>query len=114
MTTPLSDPGLPDAPTGLISANPPIDGEPAVSPPAGRALLPGLLINSLVLYGTYGGLIAILLPTQVALLDEANKVANLAIVTTVDVYKRQSLGRAPGISRWADTTSRRTIARRAR
>lgn len=83
MTTSLPDPGLPDAPTGLISATPPVEGEPAVSPPAGKALLPGLLINSLVLYGTYGGLIAILLPTQVALLDEANKVANLAIVTTV-------------------------------
>ncbi len=36
----------------------------------------------MTLFATYGGLIAILLPTQILLLDEKHKVANLAIVTT--------------------------------
>lgn len=58
-------------------------GEPAASPPANRRLLPSLLIASLTLFATYGGLIAILLPSQVLMIDEANKVANLAVVTTI-------------------------------
>lgn len=59
-----------------------VPGGPAVSPPANKRLLPSLLLSSLTLFATYGGLVSILLPTQVALIDEANKVANLAIVTT--------------------------------
>jgi MFS family permease len=73
------------APSAEPSTNQPrqaLPGEPAVSPPATKRLLPSLLLASLTLFATYGGLIAILLPTQVALIDEANKVANLAIVTT--------------------------------
>ena len=76
------DPTAEAAPTGVIRTEPPAPGEPAASPPATRRLLPSLLVASLTLFATYGGLIAILLPVQVALLDEANKVANLAIVTT--------------------------------
>lgn len=41
------------------------------------------MVSSLALFATYAGLIAVLLPSQVALLDETNKVRNLAIVTTV-------------------------------
>ncbi|MFJ4046252.1 MFS transporter [Microbacterium sp. NPDC089987] len=77
------DPIVAVAPTGVISATPPRAGEPAASPPAGRALRAGLLVAALTLYATYGGLVVILLPTQIALLDDANKVGNLFIVTTV-------------------------------
>ncbi|MGF3057151.1 MFS transporter [Microbacterium sp. YY-01] len=69
-------------PTGTIATTQPGPGEPAASPPATKRLMPSLLIAALTLFATYGGLVAILLPTQVALLDEENKVANLAIVTT--------------------------------
>ncbi|WP_223170575.1 MFS transporter [Microbacterium sp. NIBRBAC000506063] len=58
-------------------------GAPPQSPPATRRLLPSLAITSLVLFATYAGLGAVLLPNQVALIDEANKVGNLAIVSTV-------------------------------
>lgn len=66
------------------AATPPAPGEPAASPPAGKPLLPSLLITALTLFATYGGLIVILLPSQVALLDPdpEKKVVNLAIVTT--------------------------------
>ncbi len=76
------DPATELTPTGTITAHTPRPGESAASPPANRRLLPSLLVASLTLFATYGGLIAILLPTQIALLDETNKVQNLAIVTT--------------------------------
>lgn len=82
MTITPQDPAAEIAPTGLIRAEQPAAGEPAASPPANKRLLPSLLIGSLTLFATYGGLIAILLPVQVALLDPAHKVQNLAIVTT--------------------------------
>jgi len=82
MTLTPPDPATEIAPTGVISAVPPAAGEPAASPPATRRLLPSLLAASLTLFATYGGLIAILLPSQVLLLDPAHKVQNLAIVTT--------------------------------
>ncbi|WP_022891007.1 MFS transporter [Agromyces subbeticus] len=78
-----NDPTTLVAPTGAISAAAPMPGEAPQSPPPTRALLPGILATALTLFATYGGLIAILLPTQIALLDEQNKVANLAIVSTV-------------------------------
>ncbi|MFE6997070.1 MFS transporter [Microbacterium sp. NPDC057659] len=78
----LPDPAAEMAATGTISATPPGAGEPAASPPAQRRLLPSMLVASLTLFATYGGLIAILLPSQIALLDPDDKVANLAIVTT--------------------------------
>ncbi|GAA3939263.1 MFS transporter [Microbacterium soli] len=82
MSVPPSDPAPALAPTGTISATPPHAGAPAASPPATKRLLPSLLVTSLVLFATYGGLVSILLPSQVALIDEADKVGNLAIVTT--------------------------------
>lgn len=51
--------------------------------PARRGLLPSLAITSLVLFATYSGLSAVLLPNQVAGIDEANKIANFAAVSTV-------------------------------
>lgn len=77
------DPALTLAPTGAISATAPVAGEPPQSPPPTKALLPSVLVASLALFATYGGLGAVLLPTQVALIDGENKIANLAIVTTV-------------------------------
>lgn len=77
------DPASEIAPTGTIRSTAPVAGEPAASPPANRRLLPSLLVAALTLFATYGGLIAILLPSQVLIVDEANKVANLATVTTI-------------------------------
>ena len=80
---PAPDPAIDIAPTGLISSAPPAPGEPLASPPARKALLPSMLIAALTLFATYGGLIAILLPTQIQLLfGDDHKEANLAIVTT--------------------------------
>jgi hypothetical protein len=50
------DPAAELVPTGTIRAVPPEAGEPAASPPANRRLLPSLLIASLTLFATYGGL----------------------------------------------------------
>ncbi|WP_217180842.1 MFS transporter [Streptomyces sp. AC495_CC817] len=83
MSLPPLDPAAELAPTGTIATAPPSPGEPAASPPATRRLLPSLLISSLTLFATYGGLIAILLPSQILLLDESRKESNLFIVTTV-------------------------------
>ncbi|MFC3273993.1 MFS transporter [Agromyces mediolanus] len=82
MQPPL-DPTTELTPTGAISASKPVPGDPPASPPPTRRTLPGILLVALTLFATYGGLIAILLPIQVAMIDEANKVANLAIVSTV-------------------------------
>ncbi|WP_431280170.1 MFS transporter [Leifsonia poae] len=67
------------APTHLGAAD---LGTVPVSPSATRRLLPSLAITSLVLFATYSGLIAVLLPLQVTAIDPANKIGNLAIVTT--------------------------------
>ncbi|MFE6964713.1 MFS transporter [Agromyces sp. NPDC057679] len=79
---PLPDPTTELAPTGAISATEPVPGDPPQSPPPTKRTLPGILGVALALFATYAGLIAILLPIQVALIDEANKVANLAIIMT--------------------------------
>jgi MFS family permease len=50
---------------------------------ATRRLLPLLGLNSLALFATLNGLWLILLPAQVAGLDEAHKVTNLAIINVV-------------------------------
>ncbi len=79
---PLPDPATDLAPTGVVSAAAPVPGEPPQSPPPTKRTLPGLLLVSLTLFASYAGLIAILLPTQVAMIDEQNKVANLAVIMT--------------------------------
>ncbi|MFE4198659.1 MFS transporter [Paenarthrobacter sp. NPDC056912] len=62
----------------------PVPAESAVtSAPVRRSLLPSLAITSMVLFATYTGLISVLLPNQVAAIDEANKVANFATISTV-------------------------------
>ncbi|MCD2442055.1 MFS transporter [Agromyces sp. SYSU K20354] len=79
---PTPDPANELAPTGVISATEPVPGDLPQSPPPTKRTLPGLLGVSLALFATYAGLIGILLPIQVALIDAANKVTNLAIIVT--------------------------------
>lgn len=69
--------------SALKGTTPPRPGEPAGSPPASARTLTGLLLVSLTLFASYAGLIGILLPLQVARVDEAAKIPNLAIVQTV-------------------------------
>lgn len=54
---------------------------------AARArLMASLLVSNVFLFATYAGVIVILLPQQMAELDAANKVANLAIVTATSSF----------------------------
>jgi MFS family permease len=54
-----------------------------IAAPSTRRLLPSLGLNSLALFATINALWLVLLPAQVAGLDEAHKVTNLAIVNVV-------------------------------
>jgi MFS family permease len=86
-------------------------GSPAVtSPTATRRLLPSLGITSLVLFATYAGLIAVLLPLQVTAIDPVHKVANLAIVTTTSFVF--TLFAQPIVGAFSDRTRSR-MGRRA-
>ena len=82
----------------------------ASSPTATRRLLPSLAATSLVLFATYSGLIAVLLPNQVQAIDPANKVGNLAIVTTVSFVF--TLFAQPIVGAFSDRTRSR-LGRRA-
>ncbi|WP_235500393.1 MFS transporter [Leifsonia sp. Root227] len=82
----------------------------ASSPSATRRLLPSLAVTSLVLFATYSGLIAVLLPNQVQAIDPANKVGNLAIVTTVSFVF--TLFAQPIVGAFSDRTRSR-LGRRA-
>ncbi len=59
------------------------DQSGTLSPLAGKALLPSLTISWFVLFAAYLGLTSVLLPNHMAAIDEQNKVANFALVTTV-------------------------------
>ncbi|KIA71483.1 hypothetical protein ANMWB30_39860 [Arthrobacter sp. MWB30] len=82
----------------------------ATSRPAGRGLLPSLAITSMVLFATYSGLIAVLLPNQVAAIDEANKVVNFATISTVSFFF--TLFAQPVVGALSDRTRSR-LGRRA-
>jgi len=71
------------AATGREGAVSPADASGSVSPPPTKLLLPGLAIVSVLLFATYAALTGILLPIQVARISEADKIGNLALVTTV-------------------------------
>ena len=58
----------------------------AVKGAARARLMVSLLFGNLFLVATYGAVIVILLPQQMTELDEANKVANLAIVTATSSF----------------------------
>jgi MFS family permease len=53
------------------------------SRPATRRLAPWLLIQALVAYGVIGAVSAVLIPNQLTILDESNKIANYAAITSV-------------------------------
>lgn len=78
--------------------------------PVSKPLLPSLAITSLVLFATYSGLIAVLLPNQVAAIDSANKVANLGIISTVSFIF--TLFAQPLVGAFSDRTRSR-LGRRA-
>jgi len=61
-------------------ADTPTRGVP-VSGAARQRLMVSMLVANFFLFATYAGVIAILLPQQLAVLDEGSKIANLAIVT---------------------------------
>jgi MFS family permease len=48
-----------------------------------RTLLPGLAVVTFVLFANYGGVMSVLLPSQVSQIDPENKVGNLALITSV-------------------------------
>lgn len=56
---------------------------PKLNPAQRTTLLWSMLITFLVLFATYAGVIAILLPAQIEALDPVNKAANLALVTSI-------------------------------
>lgn len=61
-------------------ADTPTRGVP-VAGAARQRLIVSMLVANFFLFATYAGVIAILLPQQLAVLDEGSKIANLAIVT---------------------------------
>ena len=56
----------------------PADARVFRSPQIPRGLLPSLAVLALVMFASYAGLGQVLLPNQLTLIDEPNKVANLA------------------------------------
>ncbi|WP_258066771.1 MFS transporter [Arthrobacter sp. GMC3] len=87
-----------------------IDDQPSISPPATKAILPWMAIASVFLFATYSALTGILLPVQVALISEADKITNLAIVTTVSFIF--TLFAQPIVGAFSDRTRSR-LGRRA-
>lgn len=73
MSTPSPRIGSAD-PSAVSTSDAAESAAPSVpsSPPPKRGLLPSLAITSMVLFATYSGLIAVLLPNQVAAIDDAN------------------------------------------
>ncbi|WP_249353636.1 MFS transporter [Microbacterium sp. 2FI] len=51
------------------------------SPQSPRALLPSLAVLAFVMFASYAGVGQVLLPNQLAIIDEHNKVVNLATIT---------------------------------
>lgn len=85
-------------------------GPTPYSPSNRRPLLPSLAITSLVLFATYSGLIAVLLPLQVTAIDPVHKINNLAIVTTTSFVF--TLFAQPIVGAFSDRTRSR-MGRRA-
>lgn len=92
-TTPESDGlGAPES-VASVPAPPVLVGAPTpatpptmaqtLSPTRRRTLMGSLLVGNLMLFATYAGVIAILLPQQVADLTPGNKIGNFAIVTAI-------------------------------
>lgn len=86
------------------------DQSGTLSPRAGRPLLPSLAITSMVLFATYAGLMAVLLPNQINAIDPDTKVQNLAIVATTSFVF--TLFAQPIVGAFSDRTRSR-LGRRA-
>lgn len=83
VVVPATTPGtafVPPPPAGTAT---PTTQPPPLGPGPRRVLLTSMLVMNLFLFATYAGVIAILLPAQVAELDPARKTANFAVVTGV-------------------------------
>lgn len=80
------------------------------SPVATRRLLPSIAILSVFVFATYGAVIGILLPAQIALIDPANKVANFGLVSSVSFVF--TLFAQPVVGAFSDRTRSR-LGRRA-
>lgn len=93
-----------------IAIDPQSGDQPPTSPPATRALLPWMAATSVFLFATYAALGGILLPIQVAMVSEADKVANLATVSTVSFIF--TLFAQPIVGAFSDRTRGR-LGRRA-
>ncbi len=78
----MTAPDLPHIDERTASA---LSPRPALAARETRALLPSLAVLGFVLFATYSGLLSVLLPNQIAALDEANKVANFGLVTTLSL-----------------------------
>lgn len=108
----VAQPGDPETSPVNPGAAADSEGRTAISPPATRALLPWMAIASVFLFATYSALTSILLPVQVALIsaNDKDKVANLAIVTTVSFIF--TLFAQPIVGAFSDRTRGR-LGRRA-
>lgn len=111
MSASVPEPESPALTVPVPSAVPDADDvSGTLSPPATRRLLPSMLVTSFVLFATYAGLVAVLLPNQVARIDPAHEVGNLAIVTTVSFVF--TLFAQPIVGAFSDRTRSR-LGRRA-
>ncbi|WP_159500219.1 MFS transporter [Microbacterium sp. 18062] len=72
---------------------------------ARQRLIVSMLVANVFLFATYAGVIAILLPQQLALLDDANKITNLAIVTGTSSFF--TLFAQPVVGAFSDRTRAR-------
>jgi MFS family permease len=78
----VSAPSAPPAPGAAGQAGT-LTMAQTLSPGRRRSLMSSLLVGNLMLFATYAGIIAILLPQQVADIDPSGKVAGFAIVTAI-------------------------------
>ena len=99
-----------------MSVESPADVSPAAdarvfrSPQTPRGLLPSLSVLALVMFASYSGLGQVLLPNQLTLVDEPNKVTNLAIISSASFIF--TLLTQPIIGTFSDRTRSR-LGRRA-
>jgi MFS family permease len=96
-----------EAPTDVSPAE---DARTFRSPQTPRGLLPSLSVLALVMFASYSGLGQVLLPNQLTLIDEPNKVTNLALISTASFVF--TLLTQPIIGTFSDRTRTR-LGRRA-
>ncbi|WP_344089874.1 MFS transporter [Microbacterium deminutum] len=80
------------------------------SPQSPKRLLPSMTILAFVMFASYAGLGQVLLPNQLAIIDEPDKVANLAVISTISFVF--TLLTQPIIGAFSDRTRSR-MGRRA-